>query len=316
MKKVLVVGACGQIGTELVLELARRFGKESVIASDVKAQATELLSPYQYVQLDILNKEELKKVVEDNQITEIYLLAALLSATAEKNPDFAWKLNMEGLFNVLNLAKEKKIKKIFWPSSIAVFGPTTPKVNTPQYTVMEPSTVYGISKQAGERWCEYYFNQHGVDVRSIRYPGLISYSSLPGGGTTDYAVDIFYHAKKSGTYNCFLKKDTALPMMYMEDAIRATIELMESPAEKIKIRSSYNLAGISFNPEQLVAAIQKEIPQFKATYEPDFRQKIADSWPDSIDDARTKEDWGWKEEFDLLKMVHFMLKNVDISKME
>jgi len=315
MKKVLVVGACGQIGTELVLELARRFGKDSVIASDVRDNATELLSPYQYVQLDILNKEELTSIVEQNQVTEIYLLAALLSATAEKNPDFAWKLNMEGLFNVLNLAKEKKIQKIFWPSSIAVFGPTTPRINTPQYTVMEPSTVYGISKQAGERWCEYYFNQHGVDVRSIRYPGLISYSSLPGGGTTDYAVDIFYHAKKSGTYNCFLKKDTALPMMYMEDAIRATIELMESPTEKIKIRSSYNLAGISFNPEQLVAAIQKEIPQFKATYTPDFRQKIADSWPDSIDDTRAKEDWGWKEEFDLLKMVRFMLNNVDISKM-
>ena len=241
-------------------------------------------------------------------------MAALLSATAEKNPEFAWKLNMEGLFHVLDLAKEKIIKKVFWPSSIAVFGPTTPRVNTPQYTVMEPTTVYGISKQAGERWCEYYFNNFGVDVRSIRYPGLISYTSLPGGGTTDYAVDIFYHAKKNGKYNCFLSKDTALPMMYMEDAIRATIELMEKPAEDIKIRSSYNLAGVSFTPEQLANSIREFMPEFEITYSPDFRQKIADSWPDSIDDIQAQKDWGWKMNYDLLGISREMLRFVDPNK--
>lgn len=316
MKKILVVGASGQIGTELVMELSNRFGNQAVIASDIKEKPNEALSEYQYEQLDILNKETLENIVAKHQITEIYLLAALLSATAEKNPDFAWKLNMDGLFNVLNLAKDKKIEKVFWPSSIAVFGPTTPKDNTPQYTVMEPSTVYGISKLAGERWCEYYFKQYDVDVRSIRYPGLISYKSLPGGGTTDYAVDIFYHAKKKGFYNCFLAKDTTLPMMYMDDAIRATIELMETPQEKVKIRSSYNLGGISFNPERLTQAIKNEIPSFEATYEPDFRQYIADTWPNTIDDAAAKNDWGWKLAFNLKDMVKIMLRHVDISKID
>jgi nucleoside-diphosphate-sugar epimerase len=314
MKKVLVIGAGGQIGTELVVELAKRFGKNAVIASDVKSEPTNALNSYQYIALDILDNNALRKVVIDHQVTEIYQLAALLSATAEKNPEFAWKLNMEGLFHVLDLAKEGLIQKIFWPSSIAVFGPTTPRINTPQYTVMEPSTVYGISKQAGERWCEYYFNKFNVDVRSIRYPGLISYTSLPGGGTTDYAVEIFYHAKKTATYSCFLSENTALPMMFMEDAIRATIELMEAPKQSIKIRSSYNLAGISFTPAQLAGAIRQEIPNFKISYAPDFRQQIADSWPDSIDDSRSQQDWGWRLEFDLEKMTKTMLEHIDPSK--
>ncbi len=313
MKKILVIGASGQIGTELVLELRNRFGNDSTIAADVKAPNKEVLDSGIYEELDILNKEQLKRVINKHKIDEVYLLAALLSATAEKHPDFAWKLNMEGLFNVLDLAKDNTIKKVFWPSSIAVFGPTTPRENTPQYTVMEPTTVYGISKQAGERWCEYYFNQYGVDVRSIRYPGLISYKSLPGGGTTDYAVDIFYSAKKNETYNCFLKEDTALPMMYMEDAIRATIDLMEAPRENIKIRSSYNVAGISFTPTEIFAEIKKNKPDFEITYNPDFRQKIADSWPKSIDDSAAKQDWDWSPSYDLSKTVKVMLDNVRLS---
>ncbi len=314
MKKILVIGACGQIGSELVLALRTRFGTDHVIAADVKPQATEVIAGGPYVQMDILNKEAVRSYIIDNKIDEVYLLAALLSATAEKNPDFAWKLNMEGLFTILDLAKEGHLKKIFWPSSIAVFGPTTPRKETPQYTVMEPTTVYGISKQAGERWCEYYFNKFGVDVRSIRYPGLISYTSLPGGGTTDYAVDIFYSAKKSGKYTSFLSSESALPMMYMEDAIRATVELMEAPKENVKIRSSYNLAGISFTPATLANAIQQELPDFKIDYQPDFRQEIADSWPDSIDDTHAQQDWGWKPEFDLSGMVKVMLENVDPTK--
>lgn len=315
MKKILVIGAGGQIGTELVIELANRFGKESVIASDVHDIAPKPLQGHVYEKLDVLNKEALRALVVKEQITEIYLLAALLSATAEKNPEFAWKLNMEGLFHVLDLAKEQIIKKVFWPSSIAVFGPTTPRKNTPQYTVMEPTTVYGISKLAGERWCQYYYSNHGVDVRSIRYPGLISYTSLPGGGTTDYAVDIFYHAKKSGTYTSFLENNTALPMMFMEDAIRATIELMEAPEEAVKIRSSYNLAGVSFTPQELATEIQKLEPNFTIQYAPDFRQKIADSWPDSIDDQDAQKDWNWKLKYDLSKLTDVMLKNVDINKL-
>ena len=311
MKKVLVIGASGQIGTELVLELRNRFGNDSVVAADIKEPSQTILDSGAFEKLDILDNEMLSTVISKHAITEVYLLAALLSATAEKHPDFAWKLNMEGLFNILNLAKEGTIKKIFWPSSIAVFGPTTPRENTPQYTIMEPSTVYGISKLAGERWCEYYFNQYGVDVRSIRYPGLISYTSLPGGGTTDYAVDIFYSAKKGEDYNCFLNKDTSLPMMYMKDAIRATIDLMEAPKESVKIRSSYNISGISFTPEEIYTTIQSILPTFKIEYNPDFRQKIADSWPKSINDTEANKDWGWKAEFNLDKTTKIMLENVN-----
>lgn len=311
MHKTIVIGAGGQIGTELVAELRRRRGNEMVIAADIKDEPTAALADGPYVAMDVLDRDLVRSFIIENEIKEVYLLAALLSATAEKHPDFAWKLNMESLFTILDLAKEGYIEKIFWPSSIAVFGPTTPRVNTPQFTVMEPSTVYGISKQTGERWCEYYFNKHNVDVRSIRYPGLISYTALPGGGTTDYAVDIFYRAKQSGKYTSFLKEDSALPMMFMEDAIRATIDLMEAPKENITIRSSYNLGGISFTPKQLAEAIQVKMPEFEIAYEPDFRQAIADSWPGSIDDSYARKDWGWNEKYDLAALVDTMLANVD-----
>lgn len=314
MKRILIVGAGGQIGTELVLFLEKKFGKEAVLASDVKESRPSALENSNYQSLDVLDKEKLAKLVEEEGITDVYLLAALLSATAEKHPEFAWKLNMEGLFNVLDLAKEGKIKKVFWPSSIAVFGPTTPKQNTPQRTVMEPSTVYGISKQAGERWCEYYHEKFGVDVRSIRYPGLISYKALPGGGTTDYAVDIFYHAKQNGKYTSFLGKDSALPMMFMEDAVRATVELMEASAEEVKIRNSYNLSAVSFTPEIMAEEIKKHLPDFTIDYAPDERQAIADSWPQSIDDTFARKDWGWKNKYDLSDIVEVMLKNVDPEK--
>ena len=310
MKKILVLGACGQIGTELVLTLRQLKGKETVIAADLKSECPEIISNGPYIQLDALDKQSIRAYIIENNIKEVYLLAALLSATAEKNPEFAWKLNMEGLFIILDLAKEKHIDKIFWPSSIAVFGPTTPMDQTPQHTIMEPTTVYGISKQAGERWCEYYNLKFGVDVRSIRYPGLISYKSLPGGGTTDYAVDIFYKAKENKKFTCFLKEDTALPMMFMDDAIRATIELMEAPIESVKIKSSYNLAGISFTPAVLAKAIQKVMPNFEIEYNPDFRQAIADSWPNSIDDSMSKKHWGWEPKFDLDGMVQVMLENL------
>lgn len=306
-EKILVIGSRGQIGTELVEELRRIYGQDQVISSDLKEDDNSD-SPYE--QLDVLNKDRLLEIVKKHQVTQVYLLAALLSATAEKNPAFAWKLNMESLFSVLEMAKEGLIQKIYWPSSIAVFGPTTPRVMTPQYTVMEPSTVYGISKQAGERWCEYYHNKFGVDVRGIRYPGLIGYKALPGGGTTDYAVDIFHQALKSGSYECFLGPETALPMMYMEDAIRATIELMQAPAEKLTVWSSYNLGGISFTPEDISAAIRQHIPSFSISYKPDFRQAIADSWPKSINDEVAQKDWGWKAAYDLNRMVETMLTNI------
>jgi nucleoside-diphosphate-sugar epimerase len=316
MAKTLIIGACGQIGTELVLELRKKWGNDQVTAADVKEECPSVLANGPYVQLDILNRSAVCEFIIDQQIEHVYLLAALLSATAEKNPAFAWELNMEGLFTILDLAKEGYVKRIFWPSSIAVFGPTTPREMTPQYTVMEPSTVYGISKQAGERWCEYYHTKFGVDVRSIRYPGLISHTSLPGGGTTDYAVDIFYRAKQSGKYTCFLKGDSALPMMYMEDAIRGTIELMEAPAEKLSIRSAYNLAGCSFTPEELALEIRKHIPEFEISYDPDFRQAIADSWPKSIDDSVAQKDWGWKPVYDIQAMTKVMLENVDPSRLQ
>lgn len=316
MSKILVVGAGGQIGTELVLALRKKKGNDNVIAADIKQEPSQELAQGPYIQMDVLDRESVRNYIIDNKISEVYLLAALLSATAEKKPDFAWRLNMESLFTILDLGKEGHLKKIFWPSSIAVFGPTTPKLETPQYTVMEPSTVYGISKQTGERWCEYYFNRYGVDVRSIRYPGLISYASLPGGGTTDYAVDIFYQAKKHGRYECFLSEDTNLPMMYMGDAIRATLELMEAPSEKIKVRSSYNIAGCSFTPAELSKEIQKHLPDFSITYAPDFRQAIADTWPDSIDDTCARSDWGWKEAYGIEQLVSVMTEHVDVSKID
>ena len=312
MSKIIVIGSCGQIGTELVLALRALNGSQNVIAADLKEECPPILANGPYLKMDILDREAVRKYIIDEHVEEVYLLAALLSATAEKNPDFAWRLNMEGLFTILDLAKEGHVKKVFWPSSIAVFGPTTPADLTPQHTVMEPSTVYGISKQAGERWCEYYFNKFGVDVRSIRYPGLISYKSLPGGGTTDYAVDIFYKAKSQGSFTCFLKDDTALPMMFMDDAIRGTIELMQAPAEQIKIRSAYNLAGSSFTPAELATSIQKHLPDFTIDYAPDFRQAIADSWPNSIDDSYAQKDWGWQAQFDTDAMVKVMLENVNV----
>ncbi|MFM7667199.1 MAG: NAD-dependent epimerase/dehydratase family protein [Bacteroidota bacterium] len=312
MVKTLIIGACGQIGTELVLALREKNGNQSVIASDVRENCPEILANGPYIQLDTLNRDEVRKYIIDQKIEHVYLLAALLSATAEKNPDFAWKLNMEGLFTILDLAKEGHIQRIFWPSSIAVFGPTTPRNNTPQQTIMEPSTVYGISKLAGENWCAYYNAKYGVDVRSIRYPGLISYKSPPGGGTTDYAVDIFYKAKAKQEYSCFLKENTELPMMFMDDAIRATLELMAADSDKLSVHTSFNLAGCSFTPEEITLEIKKHIPEFKIIYTPDFRQAIADSWPNSIDDSVSKKDWGWSSQYDLPKLVSIMLENVTV----
>jgi nucleoside-diphosphate-sugar epimerase len=313
MPKIIVIGACGQIGIELVIELRKKYGIAEVFATDIKDECPALIANGPYKKMDIIDREDIREFIISNSIQEVYLLAALLSATAERKPDFAWKLNMEGLFTILDLAKEGYVKKIFWPSSIAVFGPTTPLDNTPQYTVMEPSTVYGISKQAGERWCEYYFNRFNVDVRSLRYPGLISYKSLPGGGTTDYAVDIFYKAKEGVPFTCFLNENTSLPMMFMDDAIKATIDLMDAPTEKVKIRSSYNLGGISFTPKELAEEIRKELPNFSINYEPDFRQAIADSWPNSIDETHAQNDWNWKHTYDLKAIVKTMLDKVKIS---
>jgi nucleoside-diphosphate-sugar epimerase len=307
-EKVLIIGAGGQIGIELTAELSKIYGHKNVVPSDLKAPAVATENPFEI--LDALDGKALFEIVKKHGITHIYHLAAMLSATGEQNPMFAWKLNMESLFHVLDLGKEKHIKQIYWPSSIAVFGPTTPRENTPQYTVMEPSTIYGISKQAGERWCEWYFKKHSVDTRSIRYPGLIGWKSAPGGGTTDYAVHIFHEALKKGSYESFLSENTALPMMHMEDAIRATIEIMHAPAEKIKIRGAYNLSGISFSPKDIAAEIKKHIPDFTITYKPDFRQAIADSWPKSINDAEARQDWGWKEHYDLPKLVENMLVNL------
>ena len=312
-ERILVIGSRGQIGTELVEELRKIHGNDQVISSDLKDDDG---SDQPYEKLDVLDKNALFEIIKKHNVKQVYLLAALLSATAEKNPAFAWKLNMESLFHVLDLAKEGVIKQIYWPSSIAVFGPTTPRVNTPQYTIMEPSTVYGISKQAGERWCEYYHKKFNVDVRGVRYPGLIGYKSLPGGGTTDYAVDIFHQALKSGKYECFLQEDTALPMMFMEDAINATIQLMQADASKLSVWSSYNLSGISFTPAEIAAEIRQRIPNFSVTYKPDFRQQIADSWPKSIDDSVAQKDWGWKTKYNLGTMVETMLKNIpEFSKL-
>ena len=309
-KTILIIGACGQIGTELTYALREKYGAESVIASDIREGNESLMSSGPFELLDATNYESIENVVMHYEIEEVYLMAAMLSATAEKFPMRAWNLNMNSLFNILNLAKEKKISKVFWPSSIAVFGPNTPKENTLQNTIMEPSTVYGISKQSGERWCEYYFEKYGVDVRSVRYPGLISWKTLPGGGTTDYAVEIYHKALSDKKYSCFLKEDTKLPMMFMDDAIRATITIMEEPSDTIQIRSSYNLAAMSFTPSEIAKSIENHIPEFKIEYEPDFRQKIADSWPSSINDTNAKEDWGWEPKFDLEKTTKEMLEHL------
>jgi nucleoside-diphosphate-sugar epimerase len=309
-ERILIIGSSGQIGTELVMELRSIYGNNNVIASDIRPSSSEVMESGPFEKLDIMDEKLLRSIVKKYEITQVYLLAALLSATAEKNIELGWSLNMRSHSHVLDLAKDGLIKKIFWPSSIAVFGPTTPMENTPQYTVMEPNTVYGITKQAGERWNEYYFNKFGVDVRSIRYPGLIGWKAAPGGGTTDYAVDIFHQAIQHEKYESFLSENTGLPMMYMPDAIRATIELMEAPAEQVKIRSSYNLAGISFTPKQLASEIKKHIPDFEMTYNPDFRQAIADSWPSSINDSYAQKDWGWELKYNLEKMTSDMMINL------
>jgi nucleoside-diphosphate-sugar epimerase len=308
--KILVIGACGQIGVELTLALRKIYGSANVVASDLREENELLKGTGPYVSMDVMNKEMLHVQVIRQNITQIYLLAAILSATGEKNPNLAWHLNMQGLLNVLDIAREEKLDKVYWPSSIAVFGPTSPKQLCPQQTVIEPTTVYGISKYAGEFWCNYYHQRYGVDVRSIRYPGLISYKSAPGGGTTDYAIEIYLEALAEKKYKCFLKEDSYLPMMYMPDAIRATMELMHAPAKQISVRTSYNISGMSFSPKEIAASIQKHIPDFQLSCEPDYRQAIADSWPQSIDDSVANKDWGWKPEFDLDKMTGDMIENL------
>src|ERR1043165_127528 len=309
-EKILVIGASGQSGVELTLALRKMHGDANFIASDLREQNPLLQGTGPYVSLDVMNKEMLHVQVIRQGVTQIYLLAAILSATGEKNPGLAWHLNMQGLLNVLDIAREENLTKVYWRSSIAVFGPTSPKKDCPQQTIIEPTTVYGISKYAGEFWCNYYHHRFGVDVRSLRYPGLISYKSAPGGGTTDYAVEIFYEALEEKKYECFLKEDTYLPMMYMPDAIRATIELMEAPADKISVRTSYNLSGMSFSPTEIAAEIKKHIPEFEIEYKPDYRLAIAQSWPQSIDDSVARKDWGSKEQYDLFLMTKDMMANL------
>lgn len=315
MERILVIGANGQIGSELVEALAKKHGEANVIATDISPK--NLYNAAHYQVLDVMNKAALEQLVADHDITQVYQLAAMLSATGEAAPLKAWDLNMDGLLNILEVARVRgeqgKPLKVFWPSSIAAFGPNTPRENTPQMTVMDPTTIYGISKLAGERLCEYYFLKYGVDVRSIRYPGIISFKSPPGGGTTDYAIAIFHSALRGERYDCFLGPQTTLPMIYMPDAIRATIELMEAPAEKVKIRSSYNVAGVSFNPEELAAAITRAVPDFKIAYTPDSRQAIADSWPQSLDDSTATAHWGWQHSVGVDEMVKDMLENIDVS---
>jgi nucleoside-diphosphate-sugar epimerase len=309
-KTTLILGACGQIGTELTLTLREKYGNDAVVATDIKEPALAELKNGPFEILDASDAAGLSAVCEKYNVGTVYHLVAMLSATGEKFPMKAWDLNMQSLLYVLELAKEKVIDKIFWPSSIAVFGPTTPKKHTPQQTIMEPSTVYGISKLAGERWCEYYYNKYGVDVRSIRYPGLISWKSQPGGGTTDYAVEIYYKALEEGRYTSFLSEHRALPMMYMDDAIRATIELTEASADKVKVRSSYNLAGISFDPATIGVSIKKVMPEFELDFAPDFREEIAASWPESIDDSAAQVDWNWTPKYDLDSMTEAMISNL------
>jgi len=310
MNKILVIGASGQIGTELTLALRQQFGGEMVIAADLKREADLLKGTGPFLPLDIMDKEILRVQVRRHEVKTIYLLVAMLSAAGEKNPMLAWHLNMQSLINTLEVAREEEVKKVFWPSSIAVFGMDAPKENCPQEAYAAPSTVYGISKLAGEQWCHYYYYRYGVDVRSIRYPGLISYKTLPGGGTTDYAIEIFHSAIRGESYSCFLRSDKRLPMMYMDDAVRATIELMEAPESRISVRTAYNLAGISFTPSEIAHEIKKLIPGFQIEYKPDFRQAIADSWPESIDDHVASEDWGWKPAFNLRDMTAEMISHI------
>lgn len=309
MTKILITGACGQLGSELTAELRRKHGDEQVIASDIREPNPQLGDgPFEH--LDVMDKAALESVIDRHQVTVVYHLAALLSASAEKNIDLAWKLNMDGLLNVLKLARDKNLERVFWPSSIAVFGPDAKKDGTPQNSPTNPATVYGITKVAGEQWCSYFYNKFGVDVRSLRYPGLIGYKSLPGGGTTDYAVDIYHKALAGETFSCFLESDSALPMMYMADAVKATIDLMEAPEDRIKVRTSYNVAAISFTPADIAESIKKVLPHFEIRYEPDYRQKIAASWPDSIDDSAARSDWGWSHRYELDTMTKDILANL------
>jgi len=311
---ILVIGASGQIGTELILSLRQKYGNENVVAADIRIPENSVLLDGPFFQLDVTDFNQFDELVKTKKVKTIYQLAALLSATGEQNPMKAWDLNMNGLFNALNICKADTSIRLFWPSSIAVFGPLTPKDHTPQYTVTEPSTVYGISKIAGEYWCKYYFEKFGVDVRCLRYPGLIGHRSIPGGGTTDYAVHIFHEAIEKGSYECFLEEDMTLPMMFMDDAIDATIKITEAPADMIKIRSGYNLAGFSFNPAELAAEIKKHIPEFQITYKPDFRQALAASWPNSIDDTEARKDWSWKNNTSMEQLVSIMLKEIKQKK--
>ena len=310
MGKILVIGAGGQLGTELTKVLAEKYGNESIIATDFQESARSKFSYCNFQTLNVLDKVELENIVKKDGVTQIYHLAAILSAAGEKNPIQAWDLNMGGLLNVLEVAREYKIEKVFWPSSIAVFGPSSEKNNTSQNAFKDPNTIYGISKLSGEHWCEYYFNKYGVDIRSVRYPGLIGYKSLPGGGTTDYAVDIYHKALKGEKFTCFLSEHTYLPMMYMDDAIQATLQLMDAPKEKITIRTSYNIAGLSFSPAEIYQSIVKHYSNFEIEYQSDFRQAIADSWPNSIDDSKAKVDWGWKPKFNLEAMTSAIITNL------
>jgi nucleoside-diphosphate-sugar epimerase len=311
MDNILVIGAAGQIGSELVIELRKTYGSEHVFATDIKQAAPDVVEGGPFQLLDVMDDKQLIHFIIRHKINQIYHLAAVLSGNAEKLPTQAWKINMESLMNILEVAKMvEEVKKVFWPSSIAVFGPSTPRTDTPQLSVMEPVTVYGISKLAGERWCDYYYKKYGVDVRSLRYPGLISYKTEAGGGTTDYAVEIFYQAIRNGTYECFLNKDTALPMLFMPDAIHATIKLMEASRSDLSINSAYNVGGMSITPDQVYREIRKEIPEFKISYLPDFRQDIADTWPQCVDDSLARKDWGFEQNYNLERMSAIMLKEI------